>query len=124
MSAGLTLTSPHVGHPGHAGHATGDGSRCATVVGDRSVSVVVTPARVGTNAVVVGGVPVDMRSVTLHWAHDLTEGGALTMEASPDPAGWTAAGALPLPGSWEVTVTVRVDTFTQESGACRLRVEP
>jgi len=46
------------------------------------------------------------------------------MEATPGAAGWAASGALPLSGSWEVTVAVRVDTFTQESGTCRVRVEP
>ena len=59
------------------------------------------------------------------WVHALTEGGALTMDATKTDAGaWTATGALPLAGSWQVTVDVRVDTFTALSGSCSLTVEP
>jgi len=124
LSAGLTLTSPHVGHPGHQGHGAAGSSRCAAVVGESSVSVILTPGRVGTNAILIGGIPEGMRSVGLRWSHELTEAGALPMEATEGTTGWTATGALPLTGSWEVIVSVRVDTFSAVSGSCRVRVDP
>jgi hypothetical protein len=122
LSSMLTLSSPHVGHPDHGAHP-GE-ARCAATAGDRSVSVIATPGRVGTNGVLVGGLPADLPGVTLGWVHDLTEGGALTMEAAPEAAGWTASGVLPLAGAWEVTVVVRVDTFTEERGSCAMTVAP
>ena len=122
LSSMLTLTSPHVGHVGHQGHGSTGSTRCAAVVGDRSVSVILAPGRVGTNTVAIGGVPTDVRSVTLSWTHDLTEGGALEMEAKAGAAGWTATGVLPLAGAWQVTIGVRIDTFTQETGACSVTV--
>ena len=123
LSAGLTLTSPHVGHAGHAGHGTPGTARCAAEVGDSSVSVIIKPARIGTNDVALAGIPDGVLSVTLRWVHDLTDGGALTMQAvKSDSGAWTATGALPLAGSWQVTVAIRVDTFTERTGACSLTV--
>ena len=54
--------------------------------------------------------------------HDLTRGGAVTMDAVPVGSTWSASGALPLAGPWEVSVDVRIDTFTQETGSCSLRI--
>jgi putative copper export protein len=119
LSSLLTLTSPHVGH---AGHETGGDARCVAIVGDRSVAVIATPGQTGTNEVLVGGIPTDVRSVTLRWVHDLTRGGSLTMEAVPVGSTWSASGALPLAGPWEVSVDVRIDTFTQETGSCSLTI--
>jgi putative copper export protein len=119
LSSLLTLTSPHTGH---AGHEAGGDSRCVATVGDRSVSVIATPGQVGTNEILVGGVPADVLSVTLQWVHDLTQGGAITMATAPAASTWTAAGALPLAGPWEVSVDVRIDTFTLETGSCTLTI--
>ena len=121
LSSMLTLTSPHVGHAVH--EPRGD-SRCVATVGDRSVSVVATPGRVGSNEVLVGGVPTEALSVTLGWVHPLTEGAAITMAASVSGSTWTASGALPLEGAWDASVDVRVDTFTQESGSCTVTIGP
>jgi len=124
LSATLTLTSPHTGHAGHAGHDTTGDSSCSTVVGATSVAVIATPGRVGSNDILVGGVPADIRSVTLSFRHELTQGGALTMTASPESDVWRASGALPLEGSWEATIALRLDTFTEERGTCHIVIEP
>jgi hypothetical protein len=121
LSSMLTLTSPHVGHVGHQGHVAGS-ARCATVVGDGSVSVIAAPGRVGTNTITLGGLPADALSVTLDWRHELTEGAALRMEAESGADGWTATGVLPLAGEWTLGVAVRVDTFTQQNGSCTLTI--
>ena len=46
------------------------------------MSVILTPGRVGTNTSWSSAAsPMDVRSVSLRWSHELTEGGALPMEA-------------------------------------------
>ena len=44
------------------------------------------------------------------------------MEAAWDGTAWTGAGALPLSGAWDVTIDVRIDTFTQETGTCTVAI--
>jgi hypothetical protein len=44
------------------------------------------------------------------------------MDATAGESGWTASGVLPLAGPWQVTVDVRVDTFTAQTGACTVTV--
>jgi hypothetical protein len=62
--------------------------------------------------------------VTLRFGHELSRGGPLTVEAAPSSHGWHASGALPWEGLWEASVAVRVDTFTEEQGSCRIAIAP
>ncbi|MFN8620407.1 MAG: copper resistance protein CopC [Chloroflexota bacterium] len=124
LSAALTVNSPHVGHAGHAAHLQADAARCATTVGDNSVSLVLRPGRIGTNVAVLGGVAAGVQGVSVDFSHALTDGGAISMPAQPLPDVWQGTAVLPLPGDWSATIRVRVDTFTEQTGMCTVTVAP
>jgi copper transport protein len=123
LSAMLTTTAPQQEHGGH-GRET-PLARCTTTVGDASVALVATPGRVGSNELVVSGVPQGVREVRLELEHTLTGGGSLQVQLEEDEQGrWNGAGALPFEGRWNATVVVRVDTFAEERGGCVIGITP
>ena len=115
-SAGLNVDDPH------GGHRMGGPARCTLRAGDLGLSLVVSPGGPGSSTLVVGGVPADARAVRLSLAHPATGGAPLVADATAGASGdpWSAALVLPFAGAWEAEVTVRVDTFTEVRGSCRL----
>ena len=51
-----------------------------------------------------------------------TAAGGATLTALPDPDGsaWVTDAAIPIGGTWDATIAVRIDTFTQATGGCTL----
>ncbi|MFO1540807.1 MAG: copper resistance protein CopC [Chloroflexota bacterium] len=115
-SAGLNVDDPH------GGHRMGGPARCTLRAGDLALSLVVSPGGPGSSTLVVGGAPADARSVRLALTHPATGGAPLVADATARTAGdgWEAVLVLPLAGAWEAEVVVRVDTFTEVRGTCRL----
>jgi putative copper export protein len=122
LSSMLTLVSPHEGHAGHGGGVPP--ARCSLTVGTSSLAVVTMPGRVGSNELLVSGVPHDVQGVRVELVHPVTGGAPLTVELTMHDHGWVGTAAMPFEGAWDVTVVVRVDTFTEERGACELGIAP
>jgi copper transport protein len=121
LSSMLTLDSPD---PDHAAHGTAASDRCATALGETPVSVIVSPGRTGDNLVRVDGLESGMQGLSLGFRHQRTAGASLTTEATEAAEAWQASAVLPLEGPWEVTVTVRVDAFSEERGTCTIGMAP
>jgi copper transport protein len=123
LSAMLTTTGSHQGHAGHGGDTPP--SRCALMIDDGSVALVATPGRVGSNELTVSGVAHDALGVRLELQHQLTGEAAIDVElAQGDHGTWSSTGALPFEGSWDATVVIRVDSFTEERGSCVFGISP
>jgi hypothetical protein len=78
---------------------------------------------VGTNELVIGGVPPSAQEVEVRLTHEATADAPLVVAARPGDGSWVAEGILPLAGPWEATVAIRLDSFTQVQGTCSLSIQ-
>jgi copper transport protein len=117
-SAGLTMGSPrdvaadddiHVGH-------------CSIETEDGIASLSLIPARVGDNEIFLDAVG-DLQSAQVEFRRP-GEAGAIEVGLAPAGIGWTGDGALPVVGTWDVTVVLQRDAFTVARPTCALRIEP
>ncbi len=121
FSALLTVGAPipSLASALHVGH-------CETEVNGRFVDVSLDPARVGETTVTIAGTPAAVRvSVQLRRPGDPAAIEAMVVGPAPSGSGLVAGPiAIPVQGTWEVTVVVMPDEFSQLTGACRLAVDP
>jgi hypothetical protein len=120
LSSALTLVPPHEGHAEHNGHS--GSARCVLTVGDASLGLIATPGTTGENQVAVSGVADGALGVTVEFESHHTAGAPLEVELTVDGGEWQGTAALPFSGSYQVTVVVRVDTFTEARGTCDLEI--
>lgn len=122
-SSALTLVGPHQGHTGHGGHPVG-AARCAIVMGTTGAAVVLDPGVPGSNTITVSGPPASSRGVTAALAHPFAGGASTEVELVETDGAWAGQVALSFTGDWTVTVSVRVDAFTEQRGSCTLVIAP
>ncbi len=98
----------------HVGHCPLETTEGATLT--------VLPARVGDNTIYLDGAgPLEHARVELRHAGDPA---AIVIEAAPQGAGWSGTGAIPVAGTWDATVVVGKDAFSEQRHACQLRILP
>lgn len=120
-SAGLTLSGPHEGQAGHGTEGAGMAPvTCSIASEPLSLTLFVTPGAPGPNQLQVDGVPPTALDVGLELTTPTTSGAPIALAAEQLAEAWVAEGVLPIPGTWDVTVAVRVDTFTQVRGDCSI----
>jgi putative copper export protein len=119
LTMGLTVGPPRtdVGEDEdvHVGHCPLD-----TPGGTGSLSLV--PARVGDNTVYLDGAG-DLDSALVE-LRILGDPGAIEVELEPNGTGWRGQGSVPVAGTWDATVRMRVDAFSEAPASCQLRVQP
>jgi copper transport protein len=115
LSAALTLGSPHQGHDGHSGH-------CVGAVDGELVGITINPGIIGANRVLIGGIVsakyVRMESVVRPTKQHLV----VEMEASS--GAWQGEAIFPVAGTWEVTIVVSQNQFSEARGSCSLEISP
>ncbi|MBX3030277.1 MAG: copper resistance protein CopC/CopD [Chloroflexi bacterium] len=123
LSSALTLVGPHQGHAGHDGHEVGS-PRCAMAMGPLGVAFVADPGTPGTNTVTVSGPPASSRGVSVSIAHPFAGGASTDVQLVETDGVWIGQAALSFTGDWTATVSVRVDSFTEQQASCTFQVRP
>ncbi len=114
---------------------TTSGAQPATVLdvdlGDMTARVVVEPARTGTNSLVIflvakDGNPVDALDAPIIELNERALGvGPISYATERSDQGTYAADVeVPVPGNWELRLTVRMSTFDKPIGVTTLTVDP
>lgn len=119
LSGALTMVTPHAGH---AGHDMSVRDRCVMDIAGSSASAIVSPAKVGENDLLVGGVGADVQAVTAALAHPLAQGASIEVPLRRAEDMWQGSTVLPFEGTWTLTVEVRETTFTTTQGSCVIGV--
>ena len=91
-------------------------------VGDSSLALIATPGTAGENHIAVSGVADTALGVTAEFQSHHTGGAPLEVELAAAGGEWQGTLALPFAGPYQVTVIVRVDTFTEAHGSCALEI--
>ena len=115
LSAGLTLGSPHAGHAGHS-------RACVTTIEGATVSITLSPGTIGANRVLISGVAQAERVRLETSLRPKSERLAAEMEASS--GAWQGGTVFPVAGTWEATLVVGKDQFSEMRGSCTLEISP
>jgi len=115
LSAGLTLGSPHAGHAGHSGH-------CVATIEGATVSITLSPGTIGANRVLISGVAQAERVRLETSLRSKSERLVAELEASS--GAWQGGTVFPVAGTWEATLVVGKDQFTEVRGSCTLDIAP
>jgi copper transport protein len=122
LSAALTLGSPHAGHRGHTAAIAG----CRADAPLAGVALWLNPGKIGTNTLTLFGAPA-AEAIRVELARPESPG-ALVVPLSAAAGGSWASGpgavVLPVGGSWEATIVVNADRFSETRAGCRLQILP
>jgi copper transport protein len=120
----LTLVGPHEGHAGHEGHPGPGSALCITQVAGHTATLLATPGSTGTNQIIVSGVDPASLGARVELGHQLLQDATIEVDLEAGTDAWSGSVALPFDGTWDATLVVRQDTFTEARASCSLTIAP